>query len=187
MDETELTARLREIQVSLNIYIKKFESFEQELSHLKNKCVAIDTNHLNYSESIKEFKSAVESLKLEISNHKDKFNQLHLEVSNHLVSSSKYSNAFDKIADTEDALQAGLQTCERQITELVHTTHSLQDGLTELSEMFEKLDETVTKNDLLIGKLNFTLRTVIGLISGLVAVIGTAIAGWDYLVDFFAK
>ena len=49
------------------------------------------------------------------------------------------------------------------------------------------IDEVTTKNDSLLNKVNFTTKVIIGLISGIAAVISALIAGWEWLTKIFSQ
>lgn len=187
MEGTEFIAKLREFQVSLDMYVHRFETLEKEFNELSHQHVISETKMTSYAESIKELRTVIDKMIMDINHQKDDFFRLTMDFSNHMVKSKEFANEFLTIHEELKNTRAQLSVCGQQIAELINKTQMLQNSFSNLNTSLSKLDTTVTKNDLLIGKLDFTLKAIIGLISGLVAVIGSAVAGWDYLVKFFSK
>lgn len=187
MENAEFVAKLREFQVSLDMYIRRFEAFEQKFSELSHTRVAFETRIASYEQSLREIHTAIENLAIELNKHKEEFFKLYVDFSKHTVQTVELTEEIGTLQSNNHAMDERIVDCEHQLGNLINRIELLQKSLDSFSSSLAKLDTTVTKNDLLIGKLNFTIKAIIGLISGIVAVIGTAVACWDYLAKFFAK
>lgn len=187
MEIRDMEKRLSELQATMDIYTRRIDGWEQEVNHLK------DTQH-DIALDIRTYSTALTNLQNEVSTSRDRINELHDQSINLRMNLAEQSvDMQSKITDIGtlhgdiNTINEKLETHDHQVMALVNRTKLLQQSIADLNNAIKKIDGITTQNDVLIGKLDFTIKVVIGLISGAVAVLGAITAGWEWLSTFFSK
>ena len=105
----------------------------------------------------------------------------------HVENSKGYLDRITTLESQLDKTVTKLNYYEKQIISLINRTKVLQQNILNVDETMKHIDEVTTKNDSLLNKVNFTTKVIIGLISGIAAVISALIAGWEWLTKIFSQ
>ena len=172
MELNDIIFKLSEIKTAIEFCNKRLDSYEHELDNLKEKRYQCYLDNTYVDTNIENIQKELSATNQKIQQLNDTLENTKISLITHVENSKGY---LDRITTLESQL-------DKTVTKLNYYEKQLN-----VDETMKHIDEVTTKNDSLLNKVNFTTKVIIGLISGIAAVISALIAGWEWLTKIFSQ
>ena len=187
MELNDIIFKLSEIKTAIEFCNKRLDSYEHELDNLKEKRYQCYLDNTYVDTNIENIQKELSTTNQKIQQLNDTLENTKISLITHVENSKGYLDRITTLESQLDKTVTNLNYYEKQIISLINRTKVLQQNILNVDETMKHIDEVTTKNDSLLNKVNFTTKVIIGLISGIAAVISALIAGWEWLTKIFSQ
>lgn len=187
MDLQDIAQKLTELQAAMTVYTNQLDRWEKELSELKDEQHSLSLDVRSYTAALSNLQNELHSSAAKIATLHEATVTLKLNVTQQESVDKEHAASISSLQNNVSSILNRLDTSDHQITALVSRTKILQQSIVSLNDAVKKIDQVTSSNDLLINKLDFAVKVIIGMVGGIAALVGAVVAGWEWLSSFFSK